>query len=408
MAKVEDRNGFWFIEKNPITKVGVYPYLGKQISTDCQPNKIYYVLRPKEELFKQETLDSLRLIPIVNNHTMIGTGFTAPEDKGIDGILGDDVSHDTDTIYNDLKIMSNKMKDDIKNGKKELSLGYFCRYEYQPGIYKGQRYDYVQRDIKANHLALVDKGRMGADVRVYDSKDSGTFAMDSIDISFDFSDKVVNNKTEYKNKQGEKEMAEKQKKEQPVLDEDKRKIIDEIGGILKDKVSEEDWRTIVGKIEKVAYNGSEAGKGTDEDDKGKKEEGKDEDKEGEKTEDKCGKDEGKKDGEGKKETEKKDKEEKKGMDEADIIKMFARKEKLGKEVEEVLGTFDHEEMTELEIAKYACDKLELAAEQGQEIATIKGYLKGVEKNKKIITYSQDKAETANGSDKAFDNFVNKK
>ena len=137
MGKLIDKNDFWFIEKNPITKVGVYPYLGKQISQDCEPNKIYYVLRPKEELFRKETLDSLRLIPLIDGHTMIGKDFTAPEKKGIDGTLGDNVSHDTDTIYNDLKIISNKMKDEIKNGKKELSLGYFCRYDKQPGTYKG-------------------------------------------------------------------------------------------------------------------------------------------------------------------------------------------------------------------------------------------------------------------------------
>ena len=63
MGKQVDKNDFWFIEKNPITKVGVYPYLGKQISQDCEPDKIYWVLRPKEELFRKETLDSLRLIP---------------------------------------------------------------------------------------------------------------------------------------------------------------------------------------------------------------------------------------------------------------------------------------------------------------------------------------------------------
>lgn len=197
MGKQVDKNDFWFIENNPITKVGVYPYLGKQISQDCEPDKIYYVLRPKEELFRKETLDSLRLIPLIDGHTMIGKDFTAPEDKGLDGTLGDNVSHDTDTIYNDLKIISNKMKEEIQNGKKELSLGYFCRYDKQPGTYKGQRYDYVQRDIIANHLALVDKGRMGADVRVYDSKDipeGEAFAMDSIDITMDkeFNENDVN------------------------------------------------------------------------------------------------------------------------------------------------------------------------------------------------------------------------
>ncbi len=40
---------------------------------------------------------------------------------------------------------------------------------------------------------------------------------------------------------------------------DKRKLIDEIGGILKGKVDEEVWRTIIGKIEKVAYDESSRG-----------------------------------------------------------------------------------------------------------------------------------------------------
>lgn len=59
-------------------------------------------------------------------------------------------------------------------------------------------------------------------------------------------------------------------------DVDKRKLIDEVGGILKGKVDEEVWRTIIGKIEKVAYDKSEAGtadnkaKNEDDDEKDKK------------------------------------------------------------------------------------------------------------------------------------------
>lgn len=54
---------------------------------------------------------------------------------------------------------------------------------------------------------------------------------------------------------------EKDKEADPATNEDvdKRKLIDEVGGILKGKVDEELWRTIIGKIEKVAYDKSEAG-----------------------------------------------------------------------------------------------------------------------------------------------------
>lgn len=40
---------------------------------------------------------------------------------------------------------------------------------------------------------------------------------------------------------------------------DKRKLIDEVGGILKDKVDEEVWRTVIGKLEKLSYDKSETG-----------------------------------------------------------------------------------------------------------------------------------------------------
>lgn len=40
---------------------------------------------------------------------------------------------------------------------------------------------------------------------------------------------------------------------------DKRKLIDEVGGILKGKVDDEIIRTVIGKIEKAAYDDSEAG-----------------------------------------------------------------------------------------------------------------------------------------------------
>lgn len=46
--------------------------------------------------------------------------------------------------------------------------------------------------------------------------------------------------------------------------EDKRKLIDEIGGMLKGKVDEELWRTIIGKAEKLAYEGSEKSEADDE------------------------------------------------------------------------------------------------------------------------------------------------
>ena len=58
----------------------------------------------------------------------------------------------------------------------------------------------------------------------------------------------------------EKDKEEKEAENKKAKNEDKRKIIDEIGGMLDGKVDEEVWRTIVGKLEKLSYEPSEDSK----------------------------------------------------------------------------------------------------------------------------------------------------
>lgn len=70
--------------------------------------------------------------------------------------------------------------------------------------------------------------------------------------------------------------CDKEEKDEKVENEDKRKLIDEVGGILKGKVDEEVWRTVIGKLEKVAYEPSEDDKA---DNKCKNEDDEEEEKE---------------------------------------------------------------------------------------------------------------------------------
>ena len=115
--KETDINGYEKRFDVPMTKIGVFPYLGRSISPELEPDKIYMVLRPREELTREETLKSLEGIPFVDEHTMIGEGFTPPEDKGIHGVTGNNVKVKGDLITNDLTTYSQKLKEliDIKN-----------------------------------------------------------------------------------------------------------------------------------------------------------------------------------------------------------------------------------------------------------------------------------------------------
>ena len=141
-----DVNGFVEVMDNPISIVGVYPYINPPGAPET--NKVYMVFRSAEELSRQETLDSLRLMPIVDLHpiapAMLGATPDAerPETKGVHGAVGEKVSftkgRQGDGIYANLKLYSFDMLDKIDNqGVKELSPGYWANYEYTPGVYNG-------------------------------------------------------------------------------------------------------------------------------------------------------------------------------------------------------------------------------------------------------------------------------
>lgn len=169
--KVYDINLWPEIPDNPISKVGVYPYSGAQISPELEPDKIYGVLRPEEELSDPECIESFKLVPWIDDHEMLGSadeGFTPAEKKGIAGVIGERVYFKSPYLMANLKTFSEEMKQLIESGKKQLSSGYRCIYELAEGVYKGQPYSAIQRKIRGNHLALVEEGRMGPDVAVLD------------------------------------------------------------------------------------------------------------------------------------------------------------------------------------------------------------------------------------------------
>ena len=56
-------------------------------------------------------------------------------------------------------IYTRALQDAIEGGKVDLSPGYSCDPDATPGEFRGQRYHVVQRGVRYNHLAVVDRGR---------------------------------------------------------------------------------------------------------------------------------------------------------------------------------------------------------------------------------------------------------
>lgn len=425
--KQVDHNDFWYIKDNPLSKVGVFPYLGKQISSELEPDKIYQVYRPAEELLSEATVNSFKLLPIVDDHTMLGTepGMMPAEEKGVHGTSGSDVYGKDGKLYGDLKIYSETLKDEIEAGKKELSMGYFCDYELTPGTFDGQHYDAVQRNIRGNHIALVEEGRMGSDVRVMDRK----ITMDSMkEINSMVKSAKRGNRQAFDEDVDKRELIREvmaiaakpnedfaggeQEKEETIakkLEEmsynrsesgtanddevDKREGIRQIMAIVREAGgSEEQIREAAGIAEKISYNDSERSGNDEEPEK----DGEDEEPES------CAGDED--EDEEKKSEIKELKESMDAMPKA-VFAELAKRDRLYKTIQEKtgIGTFDCSLMTEKEVARYACDKLDLGAAKGEEIAVLKGYLKAAKTSE--IGYSLDSSVRSRGEDKAISKYL---
>ena len=93
MSKIVDDNGFWEYKETLLTREGVFQYSGKQIDQGgrfgLNPNKLYNVYRPANEVCSEDFINSLQNLPLVNDHTMIGEDFTPAEKKGVDGVMYD-------------------------------------------------------------------------------------------------------------------------------------------------------------------------------------------------------------------------------------------------------------------------------------------------------------------------------
>lgn len=178
-----DENGFLHVSISPLTRVQVAPYRGCEIpgwqELGLEPERVYRGYRPASELSKPETIQSVNGIPIQLAHHMDYADNPAKDTRV--GSTGTDGAFHSPFLTNSLHIQDKNAIDRINDGSmRELSLAYRYKPVFQSGeTPDGEKYDFVMTDISANHLALVDEGRAGHEVLVYDSK--GGFMADNVD-----------------------------------------------------------------------------------------------------------------------------------------------------------------------------------------------------------------------------------
>lgn len=362
MRYTEDENGYITIPNNPISKAGVFQYLGKNISPSLNPDEVYNVWRPEEELNNPDTIESFRLTPWIPEHVMLGSGFTPAEVVGVQGVTGETVEFLGDTLYSKLKLFGEDLKKLIKAGLKELSCGFRCAWIIKSGITPdGQPYDVIQTQIRGNHLASVDNARMGSDVRV--AMDRAVFALDSIDIN--------------PKPNGE--------------DMELKAIVEALDGLTKTvsgiQTAMDETTKKVAEIEKEKPDFLKKKSAEDEEEEEKK-----------KAEAKDKYDEKSKAMDSALSTLQADVKTLKStaMDGNAVMKAFAEKQALAGQASQIVGAFDHADMDAQGVAKYALEKMGVACDSGQELAMFKGVLHA----RKPQSYTVDNGIAKDGADAA--------
>ncbi|PIT58356.1 DUF2213 domain-containing protein [Snodgrassella alvi] len=164
-----DGNGHLIVERTIITKAAVNPYFGREVpnyeSLGLEPDKIYNLLRDPKEL--EKALSSFKGVQLLIKHTPVSADD--PHNDLTVGSIGTDIDMEGNDVYASLRVFDKDAIELIESGKlQELSAGYAYTADMTPGEFNGHGYDGVMRNIHGNHVALVERGRIGRDAVISD------------------------------------------------------------------------------------------------------------------------------------------------------------------------------------------------------------------------------------------------
>lgn len=177
-----------------IARTGIQEYLG----VECGRPELDHirVWRPETSVFHNDAMHSYSHLPITIDHPR---SMVTPDSwrKHAVGETGDDVVRDGGSVRVPMMLRDAKAIAMVKDGKRQLSVGYACDLEWSDGITpEGEKYDAIQRNIRGNHLAIVTEGRGGPTLTIGDSNmDLKTVIIDGLPCQMSDKDAAIVQRT---------------------------------------------------------------------------------------------------------------------------------------------------------------------------------------------------------------------
>ena len=164
-----DTDGRMHVEMVNISKATVNPYRGSEIPSwqdlGLDADKVYQMLRDPKEL--EAAAPTFKNLPLLIIHEPVNAEDSKRELTV--GTTGSDTEFAHPYLRCSLAIWDKEGIAAVESGEqKELSSAYHYDPDMTAGEFEGVKYDGVMRNIRGNHVALVDVGRAGRDVVVSD------------------------------------------------------------------------------------------------------------------------------------------------------------------------------------------------------------------------------------------------
>lgn len=162
----------YMVARARAARAGIYEYLGNEVDPKGEhgfaADQTVRVYRPEEEVFSADSVASFLMKPVTSDHP--SQPVTADNWRTYaKGVVGKAL-RDGEFLAFDIVLMDKTAIADVENGKRELSNGYASNIEFTAGqTSTGEHYDAIQKDIRGNHVAIVDKGRAGPHCRIGDA-----------------------------------------------------------------------------------------------------------------------------------------------------------------------------------------------------------------------------------------------
>jgi uncharacterized protein len=153
-----------------VARTGVYDYAGSEVDPrnehGLRDRAVVKVFRPGDEVFDRASLATFVGKPITSDHPAAAVTADNWRQHARGTIMG--AVRDGEYVAFDLLLTDRSAIADVESGKRELSNGYATDLDFTPGTHDGTAYDAVQRTIRGNHVALVDRGRAGPECAIKD------------------------------------------------------------------------------------------------------------------------------------------------------------------------------------------------------------------------------------------------